>query len=142
MTSGRIEEKEIADHGPVPEMAVLLSEQRKQVLDAMAALSPLDKELVYRRYFGFSLELKESGGWVNQRDEQTDRMVYFQVPVFPSQKKLTLTLEGSCGGGNRSLGAGSAGRGKGAGAWSLNPTRGCQGIMEGSATPIAARRLY
>lgn len=26
-------------------------------------------------------------------DEQTDRMVYFQVPVLPGQKNLTLTMK-------------------------------------------------
>lgn len=51
LISGQIEEKDVTDRSPVPEMAVLASEQRNRVLDALAALSPQDKELVYRRYF-------------------------------------------------------------------------------------------
>lgn len=41
----------------------------------------------------FSLEFKESGSWMYEADEQTGRMVYFQVGVQPGQKKLNLTLK-------------------------------------------------
>lgn len=36
-----------------PENSLLQSEKRQQVLNALAQLKPLDKELVYRRYFLF-----------------------------------------------------------------------------------------
>lgn len=45
------EMKDICGQAPAPEELVLLSEQRSRIINALAELSSLDKELVYRRYF-------------------------------------------------------------------------------------------
>lgn len=40
----------------------------------------------------FRLEFKESGSMMSRAGEYTDRMIYFQTPVLPNQKRITLTL--------------------------------------------------
>ncbi|MHB1418388.1 MAG: sigma-70 family RNA polymerase sigma factor [Bacillota bacterium] len=48
---GNMEDDLWVDVGPTPEMALLASEERRQVLQALDHLPPLEKVLIYRRYY-------------------------------------------------------------------------------------------